>query len=100
MRLVMRRNRIALNRGALPTAQTPPKTLVDKSETLQLFLERGRKNAESFRGAFLVPSGRDEHGENQIPLEALKDLSQYQTVAARGLATRGRLEHGWIGEVA
>jgi len=90
--LETRRDRIALSGAALPTARATPKALVDQSEPFQLFLERGRKNAERFGGAFLIAVRGHQDREDQIPLEAVKHLAQNQTLSARGFNTRLRFE--------
>ena len=90
--LETRPDRIALDGAALPTTRASPKALVDKPEPFQLFLERGRKNAERFGGAFLIAARGDQHREDQIPLEAVKHVAQNQTLSARGFKTRMRFE--------
>jgi len=95
-----RLERLAWNRRALPRAPALSRALVDEPEPFQLFLERGRKNAERFGRALLIAIRRDEHGENQIPLEAQEHVPQNQTLSAEEFRARGRLEQGWIREVA
>jgi len=87
-----RLERLAGNRRALPRAPPLSLALVDEPEPFQLFLERGRKNAERFGRAPLIAIRRDEDSENQIPLEAQEHVPQNHALSARGFRTRGRLE--------
>ena len=96
MGLLKRPGRIALNDAALPTARASPKALVDEAEPLELFLEGGRQDAERLRGALLIAARRHQDGEDQIALEALKDVAQNQTLRALGFKTRMRFEERWI----
>jgi hypothetical protein len=87
-----RLERLAGNRRALPRAPALSLALIDEPEPFQLFLERGRKNAEGFGRALLIAICRDEHGEDHVPLEAQEHVPQNQALSARGFRTRCRLE--------
>ncbi len=92
--------RITRGRAALPTARVPPWALVDEAEPFQLFLERGRQDAERFGGAFLIAIGGQKDREDQIPLEAQEHVAKNQTLSARGCEVRGGVVEGWFREMA
>ena len=77
---------------AHPTPRALSKASVDESKSLQLFLKRGGKYAESQSRAFLIASGREEDGGDQIPLELVQHVPQDQTLGARYVGTWSGVE--------
>lgn len=70
----MRPGRFTSGGAARFAARPLPKAMVDEPEALQLFLKRGRENAERLRGAFLIAAGREKDGGNEIALEVVEDV--------------------------
>jgi hypothetical protein len=91
MCLAMRLDRIVLRSAAIPTARAPPKTMVDQSETPQLFLKRGRKDAEGCGRALLIPARREQRGGDDVSFETDQKIAEQRTIGLRLFSTRGRI---------
>lgn len=65
----------------------------EDAESLQLFLQRARKHAECYGGAFLAALRRGQRDEQQTLLEPFQNLSERQITALRGAGRFGKGKH-------